>query len=190
MTTTCGLYARALLPDLSNPVASYPTLATLVLPAGLLGLFALALMSIVMGTIDSYSLIAASTFSRDIIMRLFRVDESQTTRLTRLGLIVTMIVATVPLLVFGSVVDIWHVLGSVGTPALLVPVFFSFVGRRRLKPVHALTSIVGSGGISLVWYLSKYYTADGNYWYGTEPIFPGLLFSVILFVVFARNKNN
>lgn len=189
LTTTCGLYARALLPDLSNPVASYPALAALVLPAGLLGLFALALMATVMSTIDSYSFIAASTFSRDIIMRLFRVDESKTTRLTRIGLIVTMIVAVLPLLVFRSVVDIWHALGSIGTPALLVPVFFSFVGRRRLKPAHALISIVGSGGISMVWYLSQYFTPNGEYWLSLEPIFPGLLFSVGLFILFADKKS-
>ena len=69
LTTTCGLYARAILPDLADPVSSYPALALEVLPAGLLGLFALALLSTVMSTVDSYSFVAASTFGKDIMQR-------------------------------------------------------------------------------------------------------------------------
>ncbi|UCD64760.1 MAG: sodium:solute symporter family protein [Candidatus Zixiibacteriota bacterium] len=190
LTTTCGVYARAVLPELANPVGSYPALAGLVLPAGLLGLFALALLATVMSTIDSYSFLAASTFSRDIVMRLYRINERKTTFYTRLGLVVTVVLAVVMVLFFKSVVDIWHVFGSIGTPALLVPVFFSFVGRRRLPPAWALTSIVAAGGLSLVWYCSQYFTADGRYWYGVEPIFPGLLVSAGMFLLFSRAAGN
>jgi SSS family solute:Na+ symporter len=54
LTTSCGMYARAILPDLADPVASYPALAKAVLPAGLLGVFAVALLSTIMSTVDSY----------------------------------------------------------------------------------------------------------------------------------------
>ncbi|MEW6411208.1 MAG: sodium:solute symporter family protein [Candidatus Zixiibacteriota bacterium] len=188
LTTSCGLYARAILPDLASPVGSYPALGLKVLPVGLLGLFALALLATVMSTIDSYSFVAASTFSRDIVMRLFRVRENRVTYFTRLGLVVTVVIAVVIVLFFRSVVDIWHIFGSVGTPALLVPVFFSFVGKRRLPSRWAFVSVVFSGMLSLAWYLSRYSGADGVYWLGVEPIFPGLVVSVLIFVMFGRRS--
>ena len=187
MTTSCGLYARALLPNLADPVGSYPALAAKVLPTGLLGLFALALLATVMSTVDSYSFIAASTFSRDIIWRIFGVAENKITFYTRLGLIISAVLAMIAALYFKSVVDIWHDFGSVGTPALLVPLFFAFNGKRRMAPTAALVSVILSSGLSLAWLLSRYFSANGSYWWGIEPIFPGLLVS-ILFYIFGSKK--
>ena len=186
MTTSCGLYAKALLPNLENPVGAYPALAMMVLPAGLMGLFALSLLATVMSTIDSYAFVAATTFSRDIVMKLFKQDEKKTIFYTRVGLFVTFILAIVPLLFFKSVVDIWYLFGTVGTPALMVPVFFSFVGNRRLPSRWALISIISSGTVSLIWYLSAFYTFDGSYWLDVKPIFPGLFLSLLIFVFKGR----
>ncbi len=188
LTTTCGLYARAVLTDIPSPVGSFPALALEVLPPGLLGLFALALLATVMSTVDSYAFLAASTFSRDIVMRLFKLDERKTTLYTRYGLFVSIGIAVILALFFRSVVDIWHVFGSVGTPALLLPVFFSFVGSRRLSARAALASIITSGAVALVWYTSRYLTADAAYWLGIEPIFPGLAVSLAIFVFFSRRE--
>ena len=181
LTTSCGLYARAILPDLANPISSYPALAAQVLPPGLLGLFALALLATVMSTVDSYSFLAASTFGRDIVWRLFKIPESSITRYTRIGLFLSAAIALVAALYFDSVVEIWHHFGSVGTPALLVPLFFAFNGRRRMRPAVALWSVVLSGGVSLVWLLSMYFRTDSTYWLGLEPIFPGLLISIAFY---------
>jgi len=189
LTTSCGLYARAILPDLSDAVGSYPALALEVLPVGLLGLFALALLATVMSTVDSYSFLAASTFGNDIIPRVSSVPESRVTTLTRYGLVLSTVLAVGTALFFRSVVDIWHAFGSIGTPALLVPVFFSFVGRRRLAPRMALASIISCGLISSVWYLSRFFQGDGSYWLGIEPIFPGLAWSILLFAIFSRRTN-
>jgi len=189
MTTFTGIYAKALLPDLANPVGSYPALAVMVLPAGLLGLFALSMLATVMSTIDSYSFVAASTFSRDIIMRIKKIGESETTRYTRIGLFVTALLAVVPLLVFESVVDIWYIFGSIGTPALLIPLFTSFVGKWKMPPASAFWSIILSGSISLIWCLSKFIN-DGIYWIGWEPIFPGLVLSLFIFIMTFKENNN
>ncbi|UCE25507.1 MAG: hypothetical protein JSU74_05525, partial [Candidatus Zixiibacteriota bacterium] len=83
-----------------------------------------------------------------------------------------------------------HVFGSIGTPALLVPVFTSFVGRRRLPSRWALVSIIAAGGLSLIWYLSQYHTPNKTYWYEVEPVFPGLALSIIIFTVFSRPVRN
>lgn len=183
MTTSCGLYARALLPDLAEPISSYPALAEMILPAGLLGLFALSLLATIMSTVDSYSFLAASTFGRDIIWRLGRIPDREITLYTRIGLFISAAIALILALYFESVIDIWHDFGSVATPALLVPLFFAFNGRRRMPPATALACILSSGGISLLWLLSEHWTVSGGYCLGIGPIFPGLAVSV-LFQVF------
>jgi SSS family solute:Na+ symporter len=219
LTTTCGLYARAILPDLADPVASYPALAIKILPAGLLGFFAVALLATIMSTIDSYAFLAATTFGHDIVPHLkvlCRVSRSQEVNLepdrpgslrapdvqrassgakpwspviwTRFGLVISVTFAVVLAMFFQSVVDIWHAFGSIGTPALLVPLFTSFVGSRRLPPVAAVWSIVTSGGLSLAWYVSQYVTSEGGYWLGIEPIFPGLVLSLVIFGIASRPK--
>ena len=182
LTTSCGLYARAVLPDLVDPISSYPALAAEVLPPGLLGLFALALIATVMSTVDSYSFLAASTFSRDIVWRLFKVPEKNITYYTRVGLVLSGLIALVLALYFKSVIDIWHDFGSVATPALLVPLFFAFNGKRRMTPSAAFWCIILSGGISLIWLLSDSWTADGGYWLGIAPIFPGLVVSILFYL--------
>jgi len=188
MTTSCGLYARAILPELADPVSSYPALAREVLPAGLLGLFALGLLATVMSTVDSYSFLAASTFGNDIMQRLGKIREDQIARYTRLGLVISSVLAIVLALFFRSVVDIWYAFGSIGTPALLVPVFTAFVGKRRLSPRAALWSIVLSGTVSAVWFVSKFYTVAEDYWLGLEPIFPGLALSLALYLFLAAER--
>jgi SSS family solute:Na+ symporter len=188
MTTSCGLYARALLPDLADPVASYPALAAQVLPAGLLGIFVLAILATVMSTVDSYAFLAASTFGNDVLRRLGLIGEDKITMFTRIGLIVTMVLAIGMALFFRSVVEIWKTFGSIGTPALLIPVFTAFVGRRRLPPRWALISILFSGGISLLWWVSQYLTLSGESWLGVQPIFPGLLVSLVIFLFKSRRE--
>ncbi len=187
MTTFCGIYARAILPNLSNPVASYPALAKVILPVGLTGVFSLALLATIMSTIDSYAFLAASTFGRDIVWRIFKVAEREITRYTRIGLILSALIALVIALYFDSVVQLWHHFGSVGTPALLIPLLAAFIGKRYYSNLTAFWSIILSGGISLIWLFSAHWTADGSYWFGIQPIFPGLILSVLIYL-FSRKK--
>jgi SSS family solute:Na+ symporter len=186
LTTFSGIYARAILPTLSDPIGSYPALAVELLPVGLLGLFGLSLLATVMSTIDSYSFIAASTFGNDIVGRAAKMNDRQILRYTRWGLFVSAVLAIIFALFFRSVVDIWHAFGSIGTPALLVPVFFSFVGRRRFPPAWAFRSIILCGGLSAIWLAAKYFRDDGSYWLGIQPIFPGLVLSIVLFLIFSK----
>jgi len=187
MTTFCGIYARAILPDLANPVASYPALAKVVLPVGLTGVFSLALLATIMSTVDSYAFLAASTFSRDIVWRIFRVSDREITYYTRIGLVLSAVMALIIALYFDSVVQLWHHFGSIGTPALLVPLLAAFIGKRHYSGRTALWSIILSGGLSLVWLMSASFSADGSYWLGIQPIFPGLILSIIIYF-FSRKK--
>ncbi len=183
LTTSCGLYARALLPAGSDPIASFPALAQMVLPAGLYGFFAVALLATVMSTVDSYSFLAASTLGKDIICDWFGRPKSRINRYTKIGLAVSSLLAVGLALVFDSVVDIWYYLGSIGTPMLLVPLVFSFVGTRRMQPGTAAAAMLAGGLTAALWLLSAGFTAAGGYWFGLEPVFPGIIVSLLIYLV-------
>ena len=66
LTVSSGLAARVLLPDLQDPMAAYPQLASLVLSPWMAALFTVGLFATVMSTLDSYLFIAATTVGHDL----------------------------------------------------------------------------------------------------------------------------
>lgn len=185
MSTSTGLYARAVLPDLDNAVQAYPMLALEVLPPVIKGIFFLALLATIMSTIDSYSFISAMTIGRDVIWRIQgAADESRLNFYTQIGLIATAILTIVMALWFESVIDVWHDIGSVGTPALLIPLASSFSTRWKFRPRLAWMAMLGAGVISLLFLLPSYFPVNaptGAYLFGIEPIFPGLMVSIAFY---------
>ncbi len=70
LTNTTGLYSKAILPNLENPVLAFPYLANEILNPGLKGLFFAALIATILSTLNSFIFLSATTFSRDFIYRL------------------------------------------------------------------------------------------------------------------------
>lgn len=172
LTTTAGLYARALLPDLADPVRAFPALGNLALPPLWNGVFIVALLATIMSTIDSYAFLGAVTLGRDVIGRWRGLDDAASLPLCRWGLAATAVLAIALALIAGSVVTLWKTLGSVGTPVLLLPMVlahtpFVMSGRR------VVTAMLASGSVSLLWLI----LGRGGPWLGLEAIFPGLLVS-------------
>jgi SSS family solute:Na+ symporter len=242
MTTATGLYARAILPQLTNAVESYPRLALELLPEGARGIFYVALFAIIMSTVDGFAFTSAVTLGKDILAKasfarsaafLLRkkksandspleggqggvaqhratvqsasnvrfdkrenlshsplhppaplkggmLSESEVTRLTRLGLVLTFIFAIAIALWARSVVAIWYQLGTIVTPALLLPLASSFSEKWRMRPRLALASMLMSAGITAVWLWNQ---SEGKYWWGIEPIFPGLICAAGFFLL-------
>jgi SSS family solute:Na+ symporter len=181
LTTATGLYARALLPDLKSPVFAFPELATITLPPFVLGLFYLAMIATVVSTVDSYGFIAAATIGRDLIWRLRREpDESRVPGYTRLGLWITAAFATALALMKQSVIDLWHDLGSITTPALLIPVGTALLGRGRIGPRWMVVTMAVPALVTFAWVLAKTLSPRGTYPGGIEPIYVGLALSLAL----------
>jgi SSS family solute:Na+ symporter len=185
LTTAAGLYARAVVPTLEEPVAAFPTLGQAVLPAMARGLFFVSMLAVIMSTVDSYLFIGGITLGRDIVWRLKRSSSDRAVnRYTRIAMVGTAVLAVLIALYFRSVVDIWHDLGSVGTPVLLLPLGTSFFDRLRPSSKTALAMMVGGGAVALLWLLWPSLPFGGEgYPYGIEPIFPGLLVSILLYLV-------
>jgi SSS family solute:Na+ symporter len=186
LTTSTGLYARAVLPHLTDPVYAFPELARVTLPPLALGIFYLAMIATVMSTVDSYGFIAAETLGRDLIWRLRReTGEERLPRYTRIGLWVAGAFATVLALANPSVVNLWHDVGSVTTPALLLPVGTATLGRGRVGPRWTGVAMVLAFAVSLAWVLVHAFPPAGQagaYPLSIEPIYAGLAVSLAIYV--------
>ena len=184
MTTACGLYARALLPALPDPVYAFPRLAEITLPPLALGFFYLGMIATVMSTIDSYAFIAATTVGRDLVWRVRGGDPERIPAWSRVGLWIATAFATALALARPSVVALWHDLGSVVTPTLLLPVLLALTRRGRPGPGGVLWLMLVPAVVTLGWVLWKSFTASGaasagRYPLDLEPIYAGLAASLL-----------
>ena len=184
LTTTAGLYARAILPDLANPVTSYLKLATTVLPSFILGLFLVGLLATIMSTLDSYSFLAGITIGRDYLWRYsHHKDESRIPFYTRIGIVISAILSVIIALYGQSVVRIWKDLGSIATPALLIPIVSSFSNRLKMKSNFVVPTMISGATVSGFWLISKELPiCGGHYLLGIEPIYPGLAITLLLYL--------
>ena len=185
LTTSAGMYARAVLPHLDKPVFAFPELARATLPAGALGLFYLAMIATVMSTIDAYGFIAATTLGRDVVGALTPAyAENHTTRNTKIALWISAAFACAVALAEPSVVEIWKLMGSIVTPALLLPVATATLGRGRLSPPLTLWAMVVPLALTLVWVLLGSLPLFGRtpgYPGAIEPIYIGLAASLLFY---------
>ncbi|MBR4985359.1 MAG: sodium:solute symporter family protein [Proteobacteria bacterium] len=181
MTTLCGLYARALMPDLSVPLHAFPALAAKVLPAGAVGIFFAGLFATVLSTLDSNLFTTATTLGRDLWPQSSRFSD---TSRTRIGLIAGALFASVIALASGSVIKIWKIFGSVSAASLLIPILASYYPHLRLSARGAVVLMTASSLTTVVWFAAAK-LGDGTYWLGLEPLFAG--FGVAL-VIYAADR--
>ncbi len=178
LSTSVGLYARAALPADTDPILGYPIFADSLLPTGFKGLFLLALLSVIMSTVDSYSFLAAQTLGRDLLARANKTIDNWRVNRIQLGLFASAILAVIIAAWRESVVGIWHDLGSIGTSMLLLPIAGSFRSPSLFPRRWILPSMIISGGITLFWTLAE--RAGIGYPLGIEPIYIGLGCSVLI----------
>jgi SSS family solute:Na+ symporter len=186
LTTTAGLYARVLLPDLADPVQAFPALAAHVLPSFWQGLFTVGLLATIMSTVDSYAFICSITLGRDLVARWrsaagVPLDEAAALPAIRWSLLATAAVAIVLALTSGSVIQLWKSLGSVGTPVLLLPLGLAHLGWL-VSGRRVVWSMGLSGSVALIWLV----LGRGGPWLGVEAIFPGLLVSAVVLLSAGR----
>ncbi|MCS7181529.1 MAG: sodium:solute symporter family protein [Thermoanaerobaculum sp.] len=177
LTTFSGLAARVLVPNLADPGLAYPALGNLLLSPWLNAVFAVGLFATVSSTAHSYLFLAASTAGHDLLPPQARGWE----RLW-VGVCLVMVGAIASLLALslGSVVLIWHHLGSIVTSALLVPLVLAHgPARRRYSPRGALVAVLGSAAGAAWWILQG---GEGGYPLNLEPIFPALAWSLLVWL--------
>jgi SSS family solute:Na+ symporter len=189
LTTATGMYARVLVPDLANGVEAYPALADALLPPVARGAFYVGLIATVMSTVESYLFIAATTLGFDLpqAWRAWRgllgreqigQRQAEHRRATRWGLAVATLATFTLALTSDSVVALWKGVGSVITPALLLPLVGGFIPGLRAGSRATLASMLLSAGVAVVWMIPGW--RGGPNPLGLEPIFPALAISILL----------
>mgnify|MGYP000963269388 CR=1 FL=1 len=187
MTCTTALYARAALPDLGSAVMAFPALGQKILPPVVLGLFYIGMLATVMSTTVSYTFMAGTTFSRDVVWRLRgeRPDE-RSDRWTILGLLLTSVIALVMVIKWPSVRTLWYNFGTAFIPGLLLPVLSTYWRLPRPPRAWVAWIMAGASGASLAWLLiGMAHLQDGYpvYPFQIEPMYPGLLVSLAGFLL-------
>ncbi len=168
MTTTAGLYARALLPDLGEPLAAYPALASLLLPPAVRGLFLAGVASSTLAALSANSFLSAISLAKDAAGRLLRPQAAAQERWIRWGLLASSALAVAGALAIPSVVRLWFVVGSVMIPGLLVVTVSSyFDGLRISAPFAFCCALAGWLFSAAAWALAF-----------PTPFYPGLAASL------------
>jgi len=178
MTTSTGLYAKAIVPNLTDPATSYQVLAAQVLPDLFKGIFLLGLFATVMSTVDTFTFISGQTLGKDFVHKLIG---GNITTLTRIGLIISGSIAILIAIFKRSIVEIWYDFGSISTAALLIPLSASFGDKWRMRKNYAFVSIVASGSMVVIWMIGGY-IANSKPLFGVDTIYPGLGCSLIIFL--------
>jgi len=167
LTTTTGLFSKAVIPNLDNPVLAFPLLAEKVLPSGVKGIFYAALFATILSTLNSFLFLSGTTIGRDFIYRgvvplsgtkpdLSKVgDESKLKNYTIIGLMISGILAIVLALLIPSVIEIWYTIGSLFIPAIILPVISAYYPKIRIENKFVLTEMISSITLSSIWFFIR-----------------------------------
>ncbi len=184
MTATAGLYARAALPNLSQPVMAFPMLAEFTLPPIAKGMFYIGMLATIMSTMNTLAFVSATSLGRDIVWRLRpRTEGAQPIRYTQWGLIVTAALSVVIALAIPSVIKQWYTIGTVVIPGLLIPLVTSYFERWKAPARYAFWAMLLGWLTSLAWLIAgwrQHIGASDAYPLGIEPMYPGLMVSIVV----------
>jgi len=138
-----GLLGFTLLPDLAEPEQVLPLIAQEYLPPFLYMLFAGALVSAILSTVDSVLLVSASLVSHNLILPLRpEMPEQHKIRLARGGVAVFGVVAYVIALHAEGVYRLVEEASAFGSAGLFIVVVFGLFTRIG-GPYSALASLLG-----------------------------------------------
>jgi len=167
LTTTTGLFSKAVIPNLDNPVLAFPLLAEKVLPSGIKGIFYAALFATILSTLNSFLFLSGTTIGRDFIYRgvvplsgtkpdLSKVgDETKLKSYTIIGLMISGILAIVLALLIPSVIEIWYTIGSLFIPAIILPVISAYYPKIRIENKFLLIEMISAITLSSIWFFIR-----------------------------------
>ncbi len=181
LTTSTGLYSRAVLPGIAQPVQSYPLLAEKVLGPGLKGIFYAALFATIMSTLNSFLFLSGTTIGRDFIFKLIaNKNEKKLKPFTIYGLIISGILSIALAYYIPSVIEIWYTIGSFCIPGIILPVISSYYTKFGIhKRFIVLEMLLASAG-SILWFFIRENFLSGNILNEIEPMLVGLSIAVLI----------
>lgn len=189
LTTTTGLFAKAVLPNLENPVLSFPLFAEKILPVGLKGIFYAALFATIISTQVSFLFLSGTTIGRDLIFRIRKdTGESKLKSYTIIGLIIAGVIAISLAFFIPSVIQIWYTIGSIFIPGIILPVVSAYYPKFRISNKLILVEMITAFVSSTVWYFLRSNFFGIAVLNEVEPMLIGLLFALLIHLagIFSR----
>ena len=180
LTIITAIYIIAIIPNLNtNPYLAL--LDSNLIPNYIKIVFFFAIISVVMSTIDSYTLISGFTISADLLGKNDLLS-------IKISMLLSIVFSFIIALFFNSAINIWYVCGSFGVSALLLPLIIS---SFKFKTVTIPRSfIIIPAIITMLWFLYGMYNGINGYPlypFNIEPMYPGLASSYSLYIIFKKN---
>ena len=183
LTTTTGLFSKAVLPNIDNPVLAFPLYAEKVLGSGLKGIFYAALFATIISTANSFLFLSATTFGRDFIYKIGRnKNEAKLSFYTRLGLIVSGIVSITLAYFIQSVISLWYLIGSICIPGIIFLIFGAYYDKLKVSYAFAIIEVIGGIAGSLGWLVLRN-DISSSWLIEIEPMIVGLLTAFVIHLI-------
>jgi SSS family solute:Na+ symporter len=146
-----------------------------------------------MTTLDSYAFISAQTLGKDLYLRYKNTSDDKKINLSvKIGLVISTLLSIFLSILIPSVINIWYTIGTVIIPGLLIPIVASYFPKMKINSNQAFL-IMLTGFFSSLFCLSWGYifSAGGSpqYPFGIEPMYIGLISTLILFILFKSKKH-
>lgn len=180
LTTTTGLFARALFPNLEQPVMAFPFLAERIFSPGLKGIFYAGMFATIISTLNSFLFLSATTIGRDFFYRIKpSITDEKLKSFTSLGIILSGVISIAISYLIPSVVEIWYTIGSLFIPAIIPAVFSAYFQRLKIPEKIMLLEMIIALLSGSIWYFNRQNFYD-TIFYEIEPMLIGLSSAVIV----------
>jgi solute:Na+ symporter, SSS family len=181
LTTSTGLYSRAVLPNISQPVQSYPLLAEKVLGPGIKGIFYAALFATIMSTLNSFLFLSGTTIGRDFIFKFnLKRNEKKLKPYTIYGLIISGILSVLLAYFIPSVIEIWYSIGSFCIPGIIIPVISAYYPKFRIQNKLIILEMILASVGSILWLFVRENFFMGAILNEIEPMLVGFLIALFI----------
>jgi len=181
LTTATGLYSKAVIPNLSNPVLSFPFLAEKILSSGWKGLFYAALFATILSTLNSFMFLSATTIGRDFLVKIKKPDGSdKSIKFTQIGLGITAVLSLLLSLYFDSVINMWYTIGSICIPGIILLVVGAYYQKLKVSNTFALIEMAAAVCSSIVWLIIRSSIPKTSFLFEIEPMIVGLTVALII----------
>lgn len=179
LTTFTGLFAKAVIPGLDNPVLAFPLFAEQVLPAGIKGIFYAALFATILSTQISFLFLSGTTIGRDFVFRISKYEnESKLKSYTVIGLIISGILAGLLAYLIPSVIEIWYTIGSLFIPGIILPVVSAYYPKLRVNNKIILIEMIAAFLSATIWFFVRSEFVNTHFLKEIEPMLVGLLVAI------------
>lgn len=181
LTTSTGLFAKGVVPELGNPVLAFPLFAEKVLPAGIKGIFYAALFATILSTQISFLFLSGTTIGRDFIFRITKYEnESKLKDYTIIGLIISGLLAALLAYLIPSVIEIWYTIGSLFIPGIILPVVSAYYPKLKVSSKFILIEMIGAFLSSTIWYFLRSEFVSKPVLNEIEPMLVGLFLAIVI----------